>query len=57
MVDVIKQRLDSLREVMKREKLAAFIFPSTDAHQSEYVAPHWQGVSGYRALMVRLVLL
>lgn len=43
MVDVIKQRLDSLREVMKREKLAAFIFPSTDAHQSEYVAPHWQG--------------
>ena len=27
MVDVIKQRLDSLREVMKREKLAAFIFP------------------------------
>lgn len=50
MVDVIKQRLDSLREVMKREKLAAFIFPSTDAHQSEYVAPHWQGrewISGF----------
>lgn len=50
MVDVIKQRLDSLREVMRREKLAAFIFPSTDAHQSEYVAPHWQGrewISGF----------
>ena len=50
MVDVIKQRLDSLREVMKHEKLAAFIFPSTDAHQSEYVAPHWQGrewISGF----------
>ena len=50
MVGVIKQRLDSLREVMKREKLAAFIFPSTDAHQSEYVAPHWQGrewISGF----------
>ena len=50
MVDVIKQRLDSLREVMKREKLAAFIFPSTDAHQSEYVADHWQGrawISGF----------
>lgn len=50
MVDVIKQRLDSLREVMKREKMAAFIFPSTDAHQSEYVAPHWQGrewISGF----------
>ena len=28
---------------MKREHLAAFIFPSTDAHQSEYVADHWMG--------------
>lgn len=28
---------------MKREHLSAFIFPSTDAHQSEYVADHWQG--------------
>lgn len=37
----INQRLASLREVMKREHLAAFIFPSTDAHQSEYVADHW----------------
>lgn len=50
MVDNIKQRLDDLREVMRREKLAAFIFPSTDAHQSEYVASHWQGrewISGF----------
>ena len=50
MVDKIKQRLDDLREVMRREKLAAFIFPSTDAHQSEYVALHWQGrewISGF----------
>ena len=46
----INQRLASLREVMKREHLAAFIFPSTDAHQSEYVADHWQGrtwISGF----------
>lgn len=46
----INQRLASLREVMKREHLAAFIFPSTDAHQSEYVADHWLGrawVSGF----------
>lgn len=50
MVDKIKQRLDDLREVMRREKLTAFIFPSTDAHQSEYVASHWQGrewISGF----------
>lgn len=39
----INQRLESLREVMRREHLSAFIFPSTDAHQSEYVADHWQG--------------
>lgn len=46
----INQRLEALREVMRRECLAAFIFPSTDAHQSEYVADHWQGrawISGF----------
>ena len=46
----INQRLASLREVMKREHLAAFIFPSTDAHQSENVADHWLGrawISGF----------
>ena len=46
----INQRLESLREVMRRERLSAFIFPSTDAHQSEYVADHWQGrtwISGF----------
>lgn len=46
----INQRLLSLREVMKREHLSAFIFPSSDAHQSEYVAEHWQGrawISGF----------
>lgn len=43
MENVINDRLASLREVMRREHLAAFIFPSTDAHQSEYVAAHWQG--------------
>ena len=46
----INQRLGALREVMKREHLAAFIFPSTDPHQSEYVAGHWKGreyISGF----------
>ena len=49
-MNIINQRLASLREVMKREHLAAFIFPSTDAHQSEYVADHWLGrawISGF----------
>ena len=46
----IAQRLEALREVMRREGLAAFIFPSTDPHQSEYVANHWKGrewISGF----------
>ena len=47
---VISERLRAVREVMRRERLGAFIFPSSDPHQSEYVADHWKGrewVSGF----------
>lgn len=47
---VIQDRLESLREVMRREHLAAFIFPSTDPHNGEYVPDHWKGrewISGF----------
>ena len=50
MATTVNQRLQDLREVMRREHLAAFIFPSTDPHQSEYVADHWKGrefISGF----------
>ena len=50
MKEIIANRLRALREMMKREHLAAFIFPSTDPHQSEYVADHWKGrefISGF----------
>lgn len=46
----ITERLQALREVMQQEHLGAFIFPSTDAHQSEYVADFWKGrqwISGF----------
>ncbi len=46
----IKQRLLSLRQWMKAHQMQAFIIPSTDAHMSEYVAPHWQSrewISGF----------
>ena len=46
----INQRLADLREVMKCEHIAAFIFPSTDPHQGEYVPDHWKGrefISGF----------
>ena len=47
---MIAQRLEDLREVMRREHLSAFIFPSTDPHQGEYVPDHWKGrefISGF----------
>ena len=46
----INQRIADLREVMRREHLSACIFPSTDPHQSEYVADHWkcrEWISGF----------
>ena len=46
----VNQRIEDLREVMRREHLAAFIFPSTDPHQGEYVPDHWKGrefISGF----------
>ena len=46
----VSQRLENLREVMRREHLAAFIFPSTDPHQGEYIPDHWKGrefISGF----------
>ena len=50
MSNTINQRLEDLREVMRREHLAAFIFPSTDPHQGEYIPDHWKGrefISGF----------
>jgi peptidase, M24 family protein len=46
----IEQRLEALRQLMLREHLAAFIFPSTDPHSGEYVPEHWKGrqwISGF----------
>ncbi len=46
----IEQRLEGLRQLMLREHLAAFIFPSTDPHSGEYVPEHWKGrqwISGF----------
>jgi len=46
----INQHLSELRRVMKEENLSAFIFPSTDAHNGEYIPEHWAGrkwISGF----------
>ena len=50
MTQMIQDRLAALREVMRRESIDAFIFPSTDPHNGEYVPAHWKGrkwISGF----------
>ena len=50
MKQTIQERLTILRQVMKEQGIHAFIFPSSDPHNSEYVAEHWKGrewVSGF----------
>ena len=46
----ICNRIEALRDVMRRESIDAFIFPSTDPHNGEYVPAHWEGrkwISGF----------
>ncbi len=46
----IVSRLAELRALMKEKKIAAYIIPSADPHQSEYVAPRWKSrawISGF----------
>lgn len=46
----ISERLSSLRQLMREEHIDAFIFPSTDPHNGEYVPEHWMGrqwISGF----------
>ena len=46
----IRQRVKDLRALMAREGLDAFVFPSTDPHNGEYIPEHWEGrkwISGF----------
>ena len=50
MNETICKRVEALREVMRREGINAFIFPSTDPHNGEYVPAYWEGrkwISGF----------
>lgn len=47
---IIEKRLAALRDVMKQESIDAFIFPSTDPHNGEYVPERWESrkwISGF----------
>ncbi len=55
----IPERINLLREEMRREGLAAYIVPSTDPHQSEYVPDRWKGrewLSGFSGSAGTLVV-
>jgi Xaa-Pro aminopeptidase len=46
----VDQKLSLLRQKMKENDVDALIVPSSDSHQSEYVAPYWQSrewISGF----------
>ncbi|HHH50580.1 MAG TPA: aminopeptidase P family protein, partial [Saprospiraceae bacterium] len=46
----IKSKIANLRKLMYEQQLAAYIIPSNDPHQSEYVADHWkerEWISGF----------
>lgn len=42
MMELINNRLRNLRQQMTNYNIDAVIIPSSDPHQSEYVAQHWQ---------------
>ena len=42
MSNSINERVERLRDYLRGKGLLAFIFPSTDPHQGEYVPAHWQ---------------
>ena len=54
-----KEKLDRLRALMADHKVDAWLVPSADPHQSEYVAAHWQArawMSGFTGSAGTLVV-
>ena len=50
MIHTINERVAKLRLWMKENGFTAFVFPSSDPHNSEYVADHWKSrewISGF----------
>ncbi len=54
-----KEKLQRIREAMQAQELAAYIIPSADPHQSEYVADHWKSrvwISGFTGSAATVVV-
>ncbi len=48
--DTVASRVERLRALMKENQVDAYVVPSADPHQSEYVADHWkcrEWISGF----------
>ncbi len=55
----VPQRLERVREVMRRRRVDALLVPSADPHLSEYLPEHWQGrqwLSGFNGSVGTLVV-
>jgi Xaa-Pro aminopeptidase len=56
----INERIAAIRAKMKEQSLAAYLMPSSDQHQSEYVADYWKsrewasGFTGSAGLVIIL---
>ncbi|RYZ90604.1 MAG: aminopeptidase P family protein [Proteobacteria bacterium] len=50
MTNAVQGRVEKLRGLLKAQNISAYVVPSSDPHQSEYVAPKWgrrEYISGF----------
>lgn len=55
----IRQRVERVRDALRRQQLAAVLVPSSDPHLSEYLPARWQGrqwLSGFTGSMGTLII-
>ena len=53
------EHVKQLRELMRENNLEAYVVPSADPHQTEYVHPHWRSrawLSGFTGSVGTVVL-
>ena len=56
---MIKQRIENIRDLMKEKNIYAYIVPSSDYHQSEYVGDYFKSrefMSGFTGSAGTLII-
>ena len=54
---IVAERIAKLRALMEENEIDAYIVPTADFHQSEYVGEHFKArkfITGFTVLMVQL---